>query len=117
MRLLQFVLLILVLVSDITIFIWSSRLSKKVFWGQITSTQKQMGISVLSAVSLSLLFIGIALLSAILDKTYTWSSAGVIGVVIVSLILGICGFIGSMWRFFLAGKYRSNLFAKFKKRE
>ena len=116
MRILQIVILSFVFGSDVAIFIWDWRLSKKVFYGQISSIYKQLGISILIGTSVSLLFISTALLARILDITYVWTINGAIGVIIIALALGVLGMIGSIWSFFIAGKFRSHLFTKYIKK-
>ncbi len=117
MKLLEIALFILVLIGVIALFIWTSRLSSKVFWGQITPTRELLWISLLSAIPVSLLFIDIILFASILDISYTWSITAVIGVLLISLFLGLLGFLGSMWQFFIVGKFRSHLFAKLRRKE
>jgi hypothetical protein len=112
MRILQMVFLIVVLVSEIAIFIWGYRLSKKVFEGLITSIYRQLGISILSGIPVGLLFVIMALIAGILDANFRWTLSAIIGVVSISSILFILGVLGSIWRFFIAGKFRSNLIAK-----
>ena len=112
MRLLQIFLLILAIPIEIAIFIWGYRLSKQVFWGQISSVRKQLGISILSGIPVGLLLIIVALILGLIDENYEWTITGITGVVFIAFILFILATIGSIWRFFIAGKFRTRLFKK-----
>jgi hypothetical protein len=112
MKIFQIILLILISTSDITLFIWSYRLSQKVFLGQITSIYRQLGISILSSIPIGLLFIIMAMIIGIADNDYKWTINGIIGVTIISCGLIILGTIGAIWRFFIAGKFRSHIIKK-----
>ena len=114
MRILQMALLMITSVSEIAIFILGFRLSKKVFNGQITSINRQLVISILSGIPVGLLFIILALIAGIVDTNFKWTISAIIGVVGIGSILFVLGTIGAIWRFFIAGKFRSNLITKIK---
>jgi len=89
MRILQIVLLGLTFGSGFVIFIWDWRLVQKVFYGQISSTYKILGISTLSGIWSSLFMISMFLLMGILDNTFNWTLTGIIGAIITAIALGV----------------------------
>jgi hypothetical protein len=114
MKIFRIGLLILITIIDIGLFIWESRLSNKVFLGQITSVHKQLRISILSGITVGLLFIIIAMIAGISDVNSDWTITGIAGVAIIASVLFVLGTIGTIWRFFIAGKFRARLFSKVK---
>jgi hypothetical protein len=116
MRILLIGLLILFSGSEIPLFVWGFRLSQKVFRGEITTIPQQLGISILSGIPVGLLFIIMALIAGIIDIGFTWTMTGIIGIVIIAIVLFALGTIGAIWRFFIAGKFRSHIFEKISKK-
>jgi len=116
MGILQIVIFCVILGIGIYIFIRSYRLSVDVYFGKVTSISKIVGISVLSGSLAGLLFISVVLLIAIQDTSYQWTITGVIVILIIALVLAIIGTLGSLWRFFITGKFRAHLFDKLKKK-
>jgi hypothetical protein len=108
----QIVILFICLGSEISLMIWDFRLSQKVFEGHVTSLNKQLGISILSGISLGLFIIIIALFVGLLGIGFRWSLKGIIGISFIAIVLFFLGTIGSIWRFFIAGKLRSQIIKK-----
>jgi hypothetical protein len=111
-KIFQIVFFVVTLGSGIITAIWMSRLSRKVFLGQESSLYKRLGISLLSGISVCLLFVSVALIAGILDTNYQWTKAGITGVGLLALAIVIIATIGSFWQFFIVGRFRSHLFRK-----
>lgn len=112
MMILQWIFLIIVLGCGIALMILTHRRSKIMFFGKETSLLKAIGMSALSGLSVSLLFMGISLLIGILNSNYRWTSSGIITIVTLGLILGVIATVGSLWQSYIIGKFRKYLYQK-----
>ncbi len=112
MKIFLIVPLAVMLGSGIITTIWLSRFSRKVFLGQESSPHKKLGISILSGVSVGLIFVSVALIAGVLDTNYEWTEAGITGVGLLALAIAIIATIGSLWQFFVIGRFRTHLYRK-----
>jgi len=99
-------------VSGIIILIKNIRLSRNVFFGLETSSFKQLAISILFGLAVSLLFLSGILIAGILDDSYEWTKNEIIIVGILLLAFLIFLTLGSFLLFFIIGKFRMSLIKK-----
>jgi NADH:ubiquinone oxidoreductase subunit B-like Fe-S oxidoreductase len=56
------------------------------------------------------------LLAGLADKDYAWSRLDIIWIVILGFICGIFMMIGSLWSYFVAGKFHVLLYQKLREK-
>jgi hypothetical protein len=107
-----FILGVLTLVSGVFLVIWMTRLNRKIFNGQEISLRRYFVASALNGLCVLLIFLGCILLVGFADKGYAWSVHDIQWIVAVGFIGGIFIMLGSLWSYFIAGKFRELLYQK-----
>jgi hypothetical protein len=105
----SFFLPVLIILLGISIGWYSFIQDKKIFWGRINLLNGILFNSFLHCASISTIFFGVIIYFAIRDHTHP-SINDILGFLGISLVPGIIVFLGSLWSYFIVGKYRDLLF-------
>jgi hypothetical protein len=109
MTLLGWIVSAIAFAMGITLAIVSYRTSMSIISGNKQGLGNAIRNSVLSGVSVSLIFVGVASIISIRDPGYAWQASGIAAIILLALVAGIIATIGSLWQFYLAGKLRGHL--------
>ncbi len=102
------------LASGIFLLVWTSRLNRKIFNGQEVSLRRHFIASALNGLCVFLISLGCVLLVGFADKSYSWSVRDIPWIAALGFIGGIFMMVGSLWSYFIAGKFRELLYQKLK---
>jgi hypothetical protein len=106
----------LIMIS-VFLMIKAFRLNRRLlFKGEEATFRKYLIGSLLSGSATFLLTVGIILPAGLISKDFGWSGRDIIWIVILGLGCGILATIGSLWSYFIAGKFRTVLFQKLKEK-
>jgi len=96
--------------SGIFGFIYDFKRSKKIFFGNSDSLKERFKSSFIFGISGGLILTSFFLFGSIVESTYDeWTLKGFLGVFIFAFASGLLIAIGSLWRYFIVGKYRNYL--------
>lgn len=101
---------ILMLVLGVLLMLRTIQFNRKILNGQETSLRKYLAGSALSGLWVLLISVGgILTLGSVYDG-YVWTLQETITIVLLGVIGGILAMIGSLWQFFVVGKFRDILY-------
>ena len=110
------ILTVLILISGVFLMLRMIRVDRKIFNGEEASLRTYLIGSALTGACVFLLFVGMILVTALVVKDIGWLRDGIIWIIILGLAGGIMAMIGSLWRYFIAGKFRELLYQKLKEK-
>lgn len=93
---------------------WQS--SRRLYFGQGATLAKYLISSALAGAWACLLLLGFILAVGAFDLRYEWKATEFIGAIVFSLMLGFVTVIGSLWSYFVVGKFREALLRWLQKR-
>lgn len=100
-------------VVGIVLFIREYRESRRILFGFETSRRIIIRTAVMNGLVLNLSFLALELLLAGLDKHHIWTVESILVMVAIPIIGNVIVTLGSLWQFYIIGKYRGFMFRKF----
>lgn len=112
------VIILILLGLGISHMIYTRRIGLRDF---IEEPQSLLGVffrgSLIPGAIAGMIFLGILIVVGFLDRGYTWTLQGILGMIIIALVAGLLVMLGSLWQLFIVGKYRGFLFSRLKRRQ
>ena len=99
-------------VIGIVLFILQFQESRRIFLGQETSKRILIKAAIMNGLAVNLGFLALELFLAGLDKNHVWSTESVLVMIAIPIFGNVVVTLGSLWRFYIVGKYRGFLYRK-----
>lgn len=96
----------------IILFVIQFQKSRHIFLGQETSKRILIKTAIMNGLAVNLGFLALELFLAGLDKNHFWSIESVLVMIALPIFGNVIVTLGSLWRFYIVGKYRGFLYRK-----
>jgi hypothetical protein len=100
-------------VVGIILFVREYQQSRQILFGHETSKRTVIKTAVMNGLALYLSFLALELLLAGFDEQHIWTTESILVIVTLPLLGFVIVTLGSLWRFYIVGKYRGFMYKKF----